>query len=163
MVEEKNMDITRTDLVEMGNEWMKMQFATGEDHFGRLFSEVKLQDYLTLIFLKNRMNLGESRIYLKEISESMEMPMHRVSTLVQHMQEYGYVKWTRDVQKNAGTYIELNQKGEEMIKKQGDRIGDFFEETITEYGCEKFIQLMKLRKEFNDVMDKHLSAKDAEE
>lgn len=157
MTKKDNVEVTKTELVEMGNEWMKMQFVTGEEHFGKLFSEIKLQDYLTLIFLKNRMNLGDARIYLREISEAMEMPMHRVSTLVQHMQEYGYVKWIRDTEKNAGTYIELASKGEEMIKRQGDRIGDFFEETITEYGYDKFLKLMELRREFNEVMDRHLS------
>ena len=42
-------EITREQLIEMGNDWLKMQFVTGEEHFSKLFSEISTYDYIALL------------------------------------------------------------------------------------------------------------------
>ncbi len=149
-------EITREQLIKMGNDWMKMQFVTGEEHFVKLFSEISLYDYIALLLLQSRMGLGEDRIYLKEICEELDLPMSQVSKRVQRMQNRGFVYWTHDATDRPGTFITLSETGRDALSKQEEKIANFFEKAITKYGAEDFIKLMELRLRFNDTMDEIL-------
>ena len=144
-------EITREQLIEMGNDWLKMQFVTGEEHFSKLFSEISTYDYIALLLLQRRMGLGDDRIYLKEISEELDMPMAKVSKIVQRMQNRGFVYWTHDASDRPGTFITLSEIGRDALKNQEEKIAVFFENAIIKYGAEDFIKLMELRKRFNDT------------
>lgn len=150
-------EITREQLIEMGNDWLKMQFVTGEEHFSKLFSEISTYDYIALLLLQRRMGLGDDRIYLKEISEELDMPMAKVSKIVQRMQNRGFVYWTHDASDRPGTFITLSEIGRDALKNQEEKIAVFFENAIIKYGAEDFIKLMELRKRFNDTMEEVLS------
>ena len=150
-------EITREQLIEMGNDWLKMQFVTGEEHFSKLFSEISTYDYIALLLLQRRMGLGDDRIYLKEISEELDMPMAKVSKIVQRMQNRGFVYWTHDASDRPGTFITLSEIGRDALKNQEEKIAVFFENGITKYAAEDFIKLMELRKRFNDTMEEVLS------
>ena len=149
-------EITREQLIEMGNDWLKMQFVTGEEHLSKLFSEISTYDYIALLLLQRRMGLGDDRIYLKEISEELDMPMARVSKIVQRMQNRGFVYWTHDSSDRPGTFITLSESGRKALKEQEEKIAVFFEKAITKYGAENFVELMDLRKRFNDTMEEVL-------
>lgn len=146
-------NITRERLVEMGNEWLKMQFVTREEHFRQLFSELSAYDYFTLLSLQNRMGFGQNRLYLQEICEELDLTIGQVSKLVQRLQERGYVYWTHHDSDRPGTYITLSESGREAMARQRERISVFFERTITEYGTERFMQLIELRRDFNETME----------
>ena len=150
-------EITREQLIEMGNDWLKMQFVTGEEHFSKLFSEISTYDYIALLLLQRRMGLGDDRIYLKEISEELDMPIAKVSKIVQRMQNRGFVYWTHDASDRPGTFITLSEIGRDALKNQEEKIAVFFENAIIKYGAEDFIKLMELRKRFNDTMEEVLS------
>ena len=150
-------EITREQLIEMGNDWLKMQFVTGEAHFSKLFSEISTYDYIALLLLQRRMGLGDDRIYLKEISEELDMPIAKVSKIVQRMQNRGFVYWTHDASDRPGTFITLSEIGRDALKNQEEKIAVFFENAIIKYGAEDFIKLMELRKRFNDTMEEVLS------
>ena len=150
-------EITREQLIEMGNDWLKMQFVTGEEHFSKLFSEISTYDYIALLLLQRRMGLGDDRIYIKEISEELDMPMAKVSKIVQRMQNRGFVYWTHDASDRPGTFITLSEIGRDALKNQEEKIAVFFENAIIKYGAEDFIKLMELRKRFNDTMEEVLS------
>ena len=97
------------------------------------------------------------RIYLKEISEELDMPMAKVSKIVQRMQNRGFVYWTHDASDRPGTFITLSEIGRDALKNQEEKIAVFFENAIIKYGAEDFIKLMELRKRFNDTMEEVLS------
>ncbi len=155
--EKKRMkEITREQLIEMGNDWLRMQFVTGDEHFAKLFSEMATYDYIALLLLQRRMGLGDDRIYLKEICEELDMQMAQVSKIVQRMQNRGFVYWTHDASDRPGTFITLSESGRDTLERQEERIAVFFEKAITKYGADDFIKLMDLRKRFNDTMEEVL-------
>ena len=43
-----------------------------------------------------------------------------------------------------------------ISKEQEEKIAVFFEKAITKYGAENFVELMDLRKRFNDTMEEVL-------
>jgi len=141
---------TKDQLIDAGNKWLKLQFVTGRQQFKEVFTEVSANDYLTLSTLSRRMGLKESKLYLKDISKEMEMPMSQVSPRVKKLQERGLVYWKHD---EDGTYITLSEIGEEAIKTQQEKLIDFINKTISIYGYEKFITLIEYREAFNDTID----------
>lgn len=151
--------LTREQIQEMGNQWMKMQFVTRERHFGQLFSEVPVFYYIALLSLQNRLGMGkeQERLYLRQICEELDMPITRVSKMVQGMQDKGYVYWNHDNEGATGTYITLSELGYEALEKQQQKISNFFDKAISEYGEERFSKLIEMRSDFNDTMDKILA------
>lgn len=149
-------EITREQLIEMGNNWLRMQFVTGEELFAKLFSETSTYDYIALLLLQRRMGLGDDRVYLKEICEELDMSMSKVSKIVQRMQNRGFVYWSHDASDRPGTFITLSESGRDALNRQEERIADFFENAITKYGAEDFVKLMELRVRFNETMEEVL-------
>lgn len=148
-------EITREQLAELGNQWMKMQFITREQHFARLFTEMPIFYYMTMVSLQNRLGMGKEkeRLYLRQICEEMDLPITRVSKMVQGMQDKGYVYWNHDDSGRPGTYITISETGHEVMEKQQAKIADFFERAIRKYGYDRFEDLLRMRGDFNAVMD----------
>lgn len=143
-------NVSREQLTQAGNEWLKLQFITGAEHFKKIFSEVSTLDYLTLLLLRKDHGIHESKAYLKDIAESQDMPMNKVSKRVQKLQDAGYVDWKHD---EGGTYITISKRGEDAMKLQEEKVADFMSKTIEVYGYEEFIAMIEMRKKLHVVMD----------
>lgn len=147
-------NITREQLADRGNEWMHQQFVTGQQHFKKIFSEVSTQDYLTLLLLNSNHGLNESKVYLKEIASDQELPMSDVSKMVQNLQERGFVYWNHDAQ---GSFITFSERGADAMKLQQEKVTDLMMKAVEAYGYDKFCQLLLMRHEFNEILEKILS------
>ena len=144
-------EVTRQQLIDLGFEWFKLQLKSGKDVFPHLFKEVSINDYLTLHLLSEHLLVNESKVYLKEIAEQMDLPMKKVSPMVQLMQDRGLVTWKHDRQ---GTYITISEDGKTAMEKQQNYLTDFIEKCASRYGYEKLLTLIKYRNEFNEIMEK---------
>ncbi len=147
--------ITKEQLVAAGNEWLKLQFVTGQEHFGRVFTEVSTNEYLTLLLLVRKLGLHESKVYLREICEELDTPMQKVSPRAQRLQDRGLVYWEHDEQ---GTYIRISERGVEAMEKQQEILTDFIAKAIEKYGYEDFNRLIEMRQKLNSVMEDILEA-----
>lgn len=143
-------DISREQLAQAGNEWLQLQFVTGIEHFKKIFSEVSTLDYLTLLLLRKNHGIHKGKAYLKEIAESQEMSISKVSRRVQKLHEAGYVEWKHD---DAGTYITISKRGEKAMKLQEEKVADLMSKTIEVYGYEEFVTMIEMRKKLHIVMD----------
>lgn len=142
--------VTREQLTKTGMMWLKLQFATSQDQFDMLFSEMSSMDYITLTMLSDKLGLSDSRVYLKDIASELNMPMNQVSGRVNKMQERGLVYWKHD---EGGTYITISEIGVNAMTKQRDRLIRFLEMTIDRVGYEQFAHIVELRMQLNRVMD----------
>lgn len=149
--EGRSMDnITNEQLTQAGNEWLKIQFITGIEHFTKLFSEVSTLDYLTLLLLRNEHGIHYDKVYLKDIASNQELPMSQVSKRVHRLQDKGYVTWMHDTQ---GSYIILSKRGDEAMKRQELKVDAFMKKVIETFGYDRFMTMLDLRKELHVVMD----------
>lgn len=145
-----NNQIDRQSLVDAGNEWLKLQLKTGQEHLGKIFTEVSTNSYVTLLLLNSKLGLHESRVYLKEIAEELDTPMEEVSPRIGRLQDKGLVIWKHD---ENGTYITISQTGIELMQRQQEKLTDFMEEVVVNYGYDKFNKLIEYRMELNDLID----------
>ena len=76
--------------------------------------------------------------------------MTDVSPRVQRLTDRGLVNWKHD--KN-NTYITITDIGITAMKKQQERLVDFIEASVVNFGYERFVELAKLRGALNDTME----------
>jgi len=145
-----NTDVTNEMITEAGNEWLRLQYLTNRDHLDNVFTEVSKETYLTLLLLSRKLGLHESKVYLKEISEEMDLPMRVVSTRVQKLQDKGLIYWEHD---EGGTYITFSETGLAAVTKQQALLTDMMEKVITRYGYHEFIAFLNQRKALYEVME----------
>ena len=112
--------LQQDDLMALGNRLMHLRYSIDSDHLGLVFSEITLPDYMILLRFARRMGIYklETKIYLKEICAELNLPMTRVSKMVQNLQNKGYVYWQHDEDGSEGTYIYLSENGAEKMRLQ---------------------------------------------
>lgn len=149
-----NDSISKKQLAEIGNEWMHLQFVTGQEYFSKIFSEVSSTDYLTLLLLNRKHGLSDGSVYLKEIAADQEVPMSKVSQRVQKLQEKGLVYWDHD---EEGTYITISESGEAAMMRQQEKVTELMSRTVEQFGYDRFRELITMRHELNGVIGRILS------
>ncbi len=142
---------TREELTKAGIEWLEQQVESGREHFPKVFTIISMNDYNLLGMMSTRLNLKESKVYLKDIAELFGLPMKDISPRIQRLQDMGHVSWKHD---KTGTYITITESGLKSMDAQKERLIDFIEASVKEYGLEKFKTLIEYRGELNRTMEK---------
>lgn len=145
----------REEFLSLANRMVQLRYSMDSDHLGIIFSEISMPDYMMLIMLSKKMGIHEpnAKVYLSEISTQTNMPITKVSKLVQNLQDKGYVYWRHDNDGSQGTYIFLSETGAELLKKQQEILHRYFKIVIERMGYDKFVQVLELMLELETVME----------
>ncbi len=130
------------DLVELGNEMFRLRFSMDAGLVSAIFQDISVPDYLILSNLAHRMGIHEpdAKVYLREISQEMELPITRVSRIVQNLQSKGYIYWEHD---SKGTYIYLSETGREVMTRQQENLKAFFGKVEERFGHEELVRTLE--------------------
>ncbi len=150
------------DLMELGDQMIKLRYSLDASHMPAVFRDITISDYLILSNLTRRMKMHEpeTKVYLSEISKELNIPISRVSGMVQNLQNKGYVYWEHDEQ---GTYIYLSETGREAMKKQRDILRTFFGDVLTKMGREEFVKCIDQMIKLEQVMEEEASLLEQEQ
>ncbi len=148
-MEEKHNDL---ELLELGERMISLRFSMDSDRMTAIFREMSIPDYLTLSTMARRMRIHEPeiKVYLSEISKEMNLPINRVSSMVQNLQNKGYVYWEHD---SRGTYIYLSETGRKAMYTQQKALQTFFENVISRMGKEAFVECLEQMELLDEMMD----------
>ncbi len=110
----------------------------------KLFTEIRYIDYVQIQdIIRDFMPVdSESKIYLRDIAETHNLPMNVVSMMVKNLNDHGLVTWTHDGKGENGTYIQLPQDSLDLIEKQGEIVQSFYKAVATKYGTENLLSLI---------------------
>lgn len=147
--------LQQDDLMALGNRLMHLRYSIDSDHLGLVFSEIALPDYMILLRFARRMGIYklETKIYLKEICAELNLPMTRVSKMVQNLQNKGYVYWQHDEDGSEGTYIYLSENGAEKMRLQQKILEEYFSRIVDRIGYEKVSQVLDMMERLENVME----------
>ncbi len=139
-------------LLELGNKMISLKFSLDSNHMGLIFKNISISDYMILSKLARTMGIHEpeAQVYLSDISKEMELPINRVSKMVQNLQNKGYVYWKHD---RHGTYISLSETGREVMKGQQDTLRQFMKSLIERMGIDDFIHVLDEMLRLDEIMD----------
>ncbi len=129
------------NLLELSEQMVRLRFSMDSGFTSALFREMSIADYLILSNLARRMKIHEpeAKVYLSEISKELELPISRVSRMVQNLQNKGYVYWEHD---SKGTYIYLSEIGHNVMKGQQELLATFFGNVIEQMGQDAFVSCL---------------------
>lgn len=147
------------DLTTLANEITYRKYLLEKVNVKKLFSGISVLDYnamqAILRFNEKKENVSD-RIYLRELSEELKIPISKVSQMIGRLQENGMVRWKHEGKGEQGTYIEITDRGVKAVRKQQDILKSFYGTVVTRYGVDKFVQMLDMVTELEDIMTDEL-------
>lgn len=146
-------------LPESGNiHWMARKMAVRNssfqsiplEHLNRVMSSL---EFTILSVLKDRSVIEgtENRLYVRDISQWLNVPAGRLSPVFTRLEEAGYILWESDERVGA-SYVMLTDYGKKKLEEQQDITLRFYEHVIERFGREKARELDKLMLELESVL-----------
>lgn len=142
------------DVRPLMNEYMFRRYLLGKDQMKKSLQKVSLPEYIVLQLLKQKSDLsqlGEEKIYLKELAEDMQLTIRQISKIAGALYDKGFVYWSHDEKGKAGTYIILNDEGVQLLEYQENKLNDYFGRIINKFGKDNLIQMLELMKCFERI------------
>lgn len=148
----------RANVSELANEWIYRRYLMGKDRFKHLFEELSIPEYVVLYLVAvmeedTEEDEGSKKIYVKDIASRMELTMPQLSAVIGKLNDKGMLKWSHDGLGSGGTYVVLTKFGHDALVHQEEALKAHFGQVIEHFGKENFIQLLKLMKQLDDVMN----------
>ncbi len=162
-MEEVKTEQNQSDMVALANEMTLRSFRWNQMNLQKIFQNMSSLDYTAMWILSRHIEEEEKsrKIYLKDISEKMELPMPRVSAMVRELQDRGLVYWKHDGKGENGTYIQITEHGMEKALEQQDKLKDFYKKVVEKFGKERFVELLGEMAELEDIMNCEINKIDA--
>ncbi|MGX8714745.1 MAG: hypothetical protein ACSW8A_03245 [Lachnospiraceae bacterium] len=128
-----------------------------KDRIERIFTILPFQDFIPIWLLYERsLHTSQDKVYLREISEVLNMPMRRVSALARSMQDRGLVDWKHDGSGEDGTYLQIHEDVLNSVLMQKNHLNDLLERVINTFGKEEFLMLILTLSRIEKIIDQEL-------
>ena len=149
---------------ESGNiHWLARKMAVRNSSFqsiplDRLNRVMGNLEFTILSILKDRSVLegAENRLYVRDISQWLNVPAGRLSPIFTRLEEEGYIHWESDERVGA-SYVVLTDYGKKKMDEQQEITVRFYEHVIERFGREKARELDRLMLELESVLRDELS------
>ncbi len=149
------------DTAFLANEMTLRSYRWSRVNMRKLFQNMSIADYTAIWTLSKHIEEEEHpKIYLKDISEKLKLAMPRVSAMARGLQEKGLVHWKHDGKGEKGTYIQITENGLQQAKEQQERIKEFYQTVIEQFGKERFIRLLQEMGELEEIMSQEMEKRD---
>ena len=161
-------EIVENDVAQLANEIVFHTYRWNRVDVHKLFQNMSTLDYAAMWILSRHTEGAEEnkKIYLKEMSEKLMLPMPKVSRLVQALQDKGLVYWRHDGKGEEGTYIQVTENGIKQAIRQQETLREFYNQVISRFGKERFAHLLEEMNELEEIMkeemDKNKGTADSE-
>lgn len=131
----------------------------GKDQFKNIFTEISVPGYVVLYIvamMEANLETSPKKTYVKDIASKMELTMPQLSPIIGKLNDKGLLSWSHDGNGSGGTYVALTESGYAALVQQEEILKTYFGRVIEQFGKENFIQLLKLTKQLDDVMNEEI-------
>ncbi|MCD8145443.1 MAG: MarR family winged helix-turn-helix transcriptional regulator [Oscillospiraceae bacterium] len=119
----------------------------------KLFPNMSAADFLLMWLVAGKIQVtGGEKVYLVDIAETLQLPIHRVSNIVKELKAKGLVIWKHDGDGDKGTYIQLTEASLDVVREQHKILKSFYQDVIAQYGEENFIRLMRELSDLEEII-----------
>ena len=145
----------KTDSHDLIHEFIYHKYLINGERMLQHFRDLNTPEYIALHVIQriaeDHLNDGD-RVYLKDISEDMELPISRMSEIAGKLRDKGLIIWEHDGDGNDGTYVRITDSGYELVRSQDKKLRNYYGKVIEEYGEENMIELLKMMKRLEKVI-----------
>lgn len=139
----------------MIHEMIFQQYYMGRDRVHVIFEKSSMKEYIALKEIEH-VQEQDGKIYLKELSNKMELEMHIISKIIGQLRDNGYVIWKHDGSGEQGTYVTMTELGKRFLEEQENLIGSYYEKVIEHFGIEDTKLLINMLKRLKSVMQEEM-------
>lgn len=150
----------RTNISELANEWIYRRYLMGKEQFRNLFTDISVPGYVVLYIvaiMEADSEISPKKTYLKDIAAKMELAIPQLSPIIEKLNDRGLLVWSHDGNGSGGTYVTLTDSGYAALTYQEEALKAYFGRVIELFGKANFIQLLKLMKQLEDVMNEEIN------
>ncbi len=141
--------------VDLSSDYVHQEFLMHRNYTYHFLGDLKTDEYVVLesVFhhAMEKKDLA-TKVYLKDLSTMLELPMKDLSPTIQALADHGYLRWTHDDDGKEGTYVILAKKAIELLENNEATVRDVVGTAISEFGEEKTKELIRLMKEFSTLL-----------
>lgn len=162
----------KTDIALLSDEMTFRRYISGVMNTRKVFRKMSTGNYITIEIIERLIKKeygddakadGSARIYLKDLASHFKIPMYKVSEIVRDMNERGMVTWTHDGKGEEGTYITITESGKRAAEEQQEILKEFYTRVISQYGRERFVELLEMMADLDQTMEAEMEKMEAEE
>lgn len=144
------------------NEFVYQRYIMANNHIREYFTKIKVPEYIALgVISENSDNddIYEGKTYLKDLADTMQVPIRKISQIVGNLRDRGLVNWSYDGAGDEGTYVVITEAGAKLITDQEEKLKDYYGRVIERFGTDHMIQLLDMMKRLETVMSLELDEK----
>ena len=138
------------------NQLITQLYFNTKEGLDRMFPEIDMGDYVMLHIIAHLADQQEEktgRIYIKQLSEYLEMTVTETASLARMLSEKGLVEWTHDpADLSAGAFVLISGYGEELLQNQSELIKENVNYIRDNVGMEKLMQVLQTTLEIRNLL-----------
>lgn len=141
-----------TEISKLAYELTLQTHLLNRDKNRSLFTQLSIPEYI-LLYGVTQTASDQGRVYLKDLSRRLELPMSRLSGLAGGLKERGLVQWSHDGKGNDGTYLVITDSGRQAMARQEALLTGYYTRVVAEFGRENLTHLLQQMKTLGKIMD----------
>ncbi|MGN1409571.1 MAG: MarR family transcriptional regulator [Eubacteriales bacterium] len=121
-----------------------------------LFRDLTVQEYITLHSITggaHKKDITSEKIYLKDLSERLDISIHRASKMARELKERGLAQWSHDGNGSEGTYITITESGIRLMRCQEKILEEYYSRVIDKFGHDNLVALISQMDALEKIMD----------
>lgn len=134
---------------QLSNELIYQRYLVERDHIQKLFTELKLAEYVALGRIIE--TGGLSKVYLKDLAAEMSMPIATTSRMIHELNDKGLVSWKHEMN-GKGTYVSITEGGRKKYAEQARLLKRFTKKVTDRFGIEREKQFLTMLRELESVI-----------
>lgn len=143
------------ELGKLSNELTYRRYLMNKGKIQELFQKMTLQEYIALYVISRQGECNkdiDDKIYLKDLSEKMELTVRMTSKMVERLRDRGLVLWSYDGNGSQGTYVTITEMGKKLFFEQEAILRKCYAKVINRFGKENLVLLLKLMQQFDTLV-----------
>ena len=148
-------DISAEEVRDLAEKFIYSRYIVGKEQNQKFLHNLKMPEYLALHIVREYVkDLPEDnrKMYLNVLSEKLELPINETSHVAEALKNRGYVTWTFDGKGNGGTYLNITQRGLDMLADNEKRVDAFTKKVVNRFGLDRMLQFMEMSSELSRIM-----------
>lgn len=146
----------QNEVRKLSNELTYRRYLMNKGKMSELFQKLTIPEYVALQNIaveSEKDTIYGGRIYLKDLADKMELTIRQTSNMIAGLRDRGLVYWSHDGNGSDGTYVTITDIGRQNLYEQEDILKDFYGRVIEKYGKQNLIELLRLMKQLDTVMN----------
>lgn len=154
-MQNRETTLDANEIRKLSNELTYQRYLMNKGKIQNLFRKMTLEEYIALNTIISECECSkdcQSKTYLKDLSEKMELPIRKTSKMMEKLKDRGLVLWSYDGNGSEGTYVTITEMGKELFQEQESILRDCYKSVIEKFGKDNLATMLQMMRQFDAVL-----------